>query len=167
MPSAAIATEAVDYILEPSAMPEVIENYVLHQREEEAGIRENENMIVTIVDFIKERLPLDFSDYKLNTLLRRTKRRAASANLNSLEDYYNFLRANPPEVSALAKDFLISVTAFFRDREAFDIIGNSILPDLLAKLEPGEELKLWIAGCATGEEVYSWRSWSRKTDRAL
>lgn len=155
MPSAAIATEAVDYILEPSAMPEVIENYVLHQREEEAGIRENENMIVTIVDFIKERLPLDFSDYKLTTLLRRTKRRAASANLNSLEDYYNFLRANPPEVSALAKDFLISVTAFFRDREAFDIIGNSILPDLLAKLEPGEELKLWIAGCATGEEVYS------------
>ncbi|MBO9154980.1 chemotaxis protein CheB [Chitinophaga sp. GCM10012297] len=155
MPSNAIVTGTVDYILEPSAMPEAIENYVQHQREEEAGIQDNENMIIPIVDYIKEQLPLDFSNYKLTTLLRRTKRRAASANFDTLENYYNFLRTNPAEVATLAKDFLISVTAFFRDREAFDIIGKDIVPDLLSKLEPGEELKLWIAGCATGEEVYS------------
>ncbi|PUZ29358.1 hypothetical protein DCC81_07850 [Chitinophaga parva] len=155
MPSNTIATGTVDYILEPSAMPKAIENYVLRQREEEAGIQDNENMIISIVDYIKEQLPLDFSDYKLTTLLRRTKRRAASANFDTLGDYYNFLRTNPAEVAALAKDFLISVTGFFRDREAFEIIGKDILPDLLSQLEPGEELKLWIAGCATGEEVYS------------
>jgi len=155
MPSNAIATGMVDFVLEPPAMPEVIEDYVLHQREQEVGIQENENTIVTIIDYIKNQLPLDFSDYKLSTLLRRTKRRAAYANFITLEDYYDFLRTSPAEVVTLAKDFLISVTSFFRDAEAFEIIEKSILPDLLSRLNPGEELKMWIAGCATGEEVYS------------
>ncbi|OMP75279.1 chemotaxis protein CheB [[Flexibacter] sp. ATCC 35208] len=155
MPSSAIATGMVDFVLEPSAMPAVIEDYVEQQLETAAGEQENENTIVSIIDYIKEQLPLDFSDYKLTTLLRRTKRRATSANFTTLEDYLEFLRVNPAEVETLAKDFLISVTSFFRDAEAFDIIEKSILPDLLSNLNPGDELKMWVAGCATGEEVYS------------
>jgi len=155
MPSNAIATGFVDFVLEPSAMPEVIEDYLSHQLDADHSVQGNENTIVSIINFIKEQLPIDFSDYKLTTILRRTKRRAAYSNFISLEDYYEFLRSNPAEVVTLAKDFLISVTSFFRDTEAFEIIENSILPDLLSKLSPGEELKIWIAGCATGEEAYS------------
>lgn len=155
MPSSAIATGMVDFVLEPALMPEAIDDYIMNETEMVVGAREEERTIVTIIDFIKEKLPLDFSDYKLTTLLRRTKRRAAYANFTTLEEYYEFLRASPEEVVALAKDFLISVTSFFRDPEAFEFIEKTVLPDLLAKLAPGEELKVWIAGCATGEEVYS------------
>lgn len=155
MPSSAIATGMVDFVLEPALMPEAIDDYIMNETEMVVGAREEERTIVTIIDFIKEKLPLDFSDYKLTTLLRRTKRRAAYANFTTLEEYYEFLRATPEEVVALAKDFLISVTSFFRDPEAFEFIEKTVLPDLLAKLAPGEELKVWIAGCATGEEVYS------------
>lgn len=155
MPSSAIATGMVDFVLEPASMPEAIDDYIMHETELVVGSLEEERTIVTIIDFIKEKLPLDFSDYKLTTLLRRTKRRAAYANFSTLEEYYEFLRVTPEEVVALAKDFLISVTSFFRDPEAFELIEKTVLPDLLAKLTPGEELKMWIAGCATGEEVYS------------
>jgi two-component system CheB/CheR fusion protein len=155
MPSSAIATGKVDFVLEPALMPEVINDYIIRETELAVGSREDERTIVTIIDFVKEKLPLDFSDYKLTTLLRRTKRRAAYANLATLDEYYEFLRATPEEVTALAKDFMISVTSFFRDPEAFEFIEKNVIPDLLAKLTPGEELKMWIAGCATGEEVYS------------
>lgn len=155
MPSSAIATGMVDFVLEPALMPAVIDDYIMHETELVVGSQEDERTIVTIIDFIKEKLPLDFSDYKLTTLLRRTKRRAAYANFTRLDEYYEFLRTTPEEVEALAKDFLISVTSFFRDPEAFEFIEKNVLPDLLSKLIPGDELKMWIAGCATGEEVYS------------
>lgn len=108
-----------------------------------------------IIELIKESSPLDFSDYKRSTILRRTKRRAISNNFTSLEAYLNFLKTTPEEIDTLAKEFLISVTSFFRDKEAFSAIQNDVLPDLLAKLTSGEELKIWVAGCATGEEAYS------------
>lgn len=155
MPSGAIATGCVDFVLEPVGMPEIIENYIINQTQIIASSQEEEKILISIIDFIKEKLPLDFSDYKLSTLLRRTKRRAASSNFARLEDYHEHLRRAPDELIQLAKDFLISVTSFFRDPEAFEYIEKNILPDLLAKLAPGEELKMWIAGCATGEEVYS------------
>jgi two-component system CheB/CheR fusion protein len=155
MPASAIATGMVDFILEPASMPDVIDDYIIHKTELIVGSQEDERTLVTIVEFIKEKLPLDFSDYKLTTLLRRTKRRAAYANFTTLGEYYEFLKVAPDEVVALAKDFLISVTSFFRDPEAFEFIEKNVLPDLLTRLKPGEELKMWIAGCATGEEVYS------------
>lgn len=98
---------------------------------------------------------LDFTDYKLPTILRRTKRRASFGNFTTLGNYLDFLKVTPKEVEALTKEFLISVTSFFRDKEAFDFIQKKVLPDILEKLAPGEELKIWVAGCATGEEAYS------------
>jgi len=155
MPASAIATGMVDFVLEPELMPDAIEDYVQYAGELVAEDDADDKHITAIIDFIKEKLPLDFSDYKLTTLLRRTKRRAGYNNFDTLEKYLAFLKKTPEEVEALAKDFLISVTSFFRDSEAFAIIENKILPDLLAKLTPGEELKLWVAGCATGEEAYT------------
>jgi two-component system CheB/CheR fusion protein len=117
--------------------------------------KNDDETIGKIIELIKEKSPLDFSDYKQATILRRTKRRAAQLNFTSLTFYLEFLKQDSAEAETLARDFLISVTSFFRDKEAFEFIKTDILPGLINKLVPGEELKLWVAGCATGEEVYS------------
>ncbi len=155
MPSHAIATGLVDFILEPELMPGAIEDYVKYGSELIYDNTDDEKNITAIINLIKEKSPLDFSDYKQTTILRRTKRKASYGNFTSLAGYLEFLKTSPEEVEALAKDFLISVTSFFRDKEAFDFIQKNILPDILARLTPGDELKMWVAGCATGEEVYS------------
>ncbi len=155
MPSNAIATGLVDFILEPGLMPQAIEDYVKHEGELVAVDQDDEKNLAIIVDIIKKQLPLDFSEYKQTTILRRIKRRAGYNDIIKLEKYVDFLKANPEEVKTLAQDFLISVTAFFRDKEAFDYIEKRVLPDILKNLNPDEELKLWVAGCATGEEAYS------------
>lgn len=155
MPSHAIATGLVDFVLEPELMPNAIEDYIKYGAELIYDNDGDDKNLRAIIELIKEKSPLDFSDYKPTTILRRTKRRAAQHNFMTLGNYLEFLKATPEEVDALAKDFLISVTSFFRDKEAFDFIQKSVLPGILQKLTPGEELKMWVAGCATGEEVYS------------
>ncbi|MDB5112272.1 MAG: yycG 1 [Mucilaginibacter sp.] len=155
MPSHAIATGLVDFVLEPALMPDAIEDYVKNEGELVADHHDDEKNLAAIIDLIKERSPLDFTDYKQPTILRRTKRRASYGNFTTLASYLTFLKVAPEEVEALAKEFLISVTSFFRDAAAFDFIQTDVLPHILERLTPGEELKMWIAGCATGEEVYS------------
>nr|MBA2563691.1 PAS domain-containing protein [Chitinophagaceae bacterium] len=158
MPANAIATGVVDYILEPELMPGVIEYYVkndgalLPHALESNG---EEKIIVAIINLIKDRLPLDFSDYKQTTILRRIKRRAANQNFINLETYLAFLKSNNDEVEALAKDFLISVTSFFRDKEAFRYIQKHVIPKIIKQHKTGEDIKVWVPGCATGEEAYS------------
>ncbi|MFD3004025.1 chemotaxis protein CheB, partial [Pontibacter toksunensis] len=155
MPVNAIATGIVDYILEPAQIPAIILDYT----QQEAGLTAENTTdlknLDAIVALIKENSPLDFSDYKQTTILRRTERRAKYNNINDLGNYLYFLKANPSEIESLAQEFLISVTAFFRDKEAFNNIQENIIPNLLANLAPGEELRMWVAGCATGEEAYS------------
>ncbi|MCO5951198.1 CheR family methyltransferase, partial [Mucilaginibacter flavidus] len=155
MPSNAIATGMVDFILEPELMPGAIEDYVKHELELIPDTADDQKNLEAIIHLINEQLPLDFSDYKQTTILRRIKRRAGYNNFTRLENYIDFLKATPVEIAALAKDFLISVTSFFRDKEAFNFIEQKVLPGILEKLAPEEELKLWVAGCATGEEAYS------------
>ncbi|MEO9210167.1 MAG: CheR family methyltransferase, partial [Ginsengibacter sp.] len=155
MPANAIATGLVDFVAEPSAMPDIIENYVKHSGQITINYENEEKNIKSIIDLIKEQLPLDFSDYKPTTILRRIKRRAVENNFVLLENYYEFLKETPLELEALANDFLISVTSFFRDKEAFDFIEKKVIPEILESLAPDEELKLWVAGCATGEEAFS------------
>ncbi|MDR3697829.1 chemotaxis protein CheB [Mucilaginibacter sp.] len=155
MPSHAIATGLVDFVLEPALMPDAIEDYIKHEGELVTDHHDDEKSLEAIIELIKERSPHDFSDYKLATILRRTKRRASYGNFTTLENYLNYLKVTPEEVTALAREFLISVTSFFRDKEAFDVLQTQVLPDILKNLSPDEELKMWIAGCATGEEAYS------------
>lgn len=155
MPSHAINTGMVDFVLEPELMPKAIEDFVKYTGKSEIESQEDEKSLIAIINLIKEKMPLDFSDYKQSTILRRTNRRASYGNFTSLDKYLHHLKVTPEEVEALAQDFLISVTSFFRDEGAFDYIKTKVLPDILKNLSPGEELKLWMAGCATGEEVYS------------
>jgi two-component system CheB/CheR fusion protein len=155
MPAHAIATGMVDFILEPKLMPAAIEAYVDKEGKLPAESPEDQLIIQEIIQLIEQTSPHDFSGYKQTTILRRTKKRAAQENFDSLKIYFEFLKENPEEVIALGKEFLISVTAFFRDPEAFEHIQTIIIPEILSKLEPEEELKIWVAGCATGEEAYS------------
>ena len=155
MPAHAIATGMVDYILEPEQMPAAIEAYVEKERKHLADSPEDQLIILAIIKLIEQNSPHDFSGYKHTTILRRTKKKASQENFDSLPAYFEFLKENPDEVIALGKEFLISVTSFFRDPEAFDFIQKKVIPELLGKLEPEEELKIWVAGCATGEEAYS------------
>ena len=155
MPAHAIATGMVDYVLEPELMPGAIKSYVKSEEEFLTQSDDDDKTIAAIVDLINQKTPLDFSDYKHSTILRRTKRRAANGSFASLKAYYEYLKQTPQELTELSKEFLISVTSFFRDQEAFDFLNVNIIPDLLKKLPPGEELKIWVAGCATGEEVYT------------
>ncbi|WP_291088660.1 chemotaxis protein CheB [Flavobacterium sp. BFFFF1] len=155
MPAHAIATDMVDFILEPEFMPRTIESYVKHNSTIQDDKIHDEKITALIVDYIREKLPFDFSDYKTTTIIRRTKRRAASLNIYQLEDYLERLKASPAEVQLLAKDFLISVTEFFRDPDAFEAVKNTVFPQIIQSLPPHEEIKIWVAGCATGEEAYS------------
>lgn len=158
MPMAAIATHCVDRILSPEAMPQVIEEYVkdgvLELLTDQASEQISEKELEQIFNLIKERLPLDFSDYKRPTIIRRIKRRMAHHNLATVSKYYHFLKDNNEEISLLANDFLISVTSFFRDTEAFKIVEDTVIPEIIKKNNT-EVLKIWVAGCATGEEAYS------------
>jgi two-component system CheB/CheR fusion protein len=95
----------------------------------------------------------DFSKYKRSTMLRRIVRRMQVTHTEDLQGYYSALRDNLDEAHALISDLLISVTSFFRDRESFEHLQRSVLPQLF-KNEP-ESIRVWVAGCATGEEAYS------------
>lgn len=155
MPANAIATGMVDYILEPEAMPAVIEDYVKRELDLLATDIQDEEHLEEIITLISQQLPLDFSDYKQSTIFRRIKRRAASNNFSKLQGYIDFIKANPTELEVLAKDFLISVTAFFRDTESFEFVETQVIPAIIADLTPQQEIRLWVTGCATGEEAYS------------
>ena len=158
MPQAAIETGCADFILAPSEMPQAIYNYVKNGALDvvtEADQEITEKDLSGIFDLIKTSLPLDFSDYKRPTILRRVKRRMDQRNISQPDKYYEFLKSNPEEIELLANDFLISVTSFFRDPEAFKIIEQTAIPDIIKNKNTGDLLKIWVAGCATGEEAYS------------
>lgn len=158
MPLAAIETDCVDMILSPQAMPQVIEDYVkdgtLELLTDDRSEQISELELAKIFDLIKGNLPLDFSDYKRPTLIRRIKRRMVEHHITKVEKYRDFLTNNTNEITLLANDFLISVTAFFRDPEAFKIIEETVIPSIIDNSD-SETLKLWVAGCATGEEAYT------------
>ncbi|MDX8396599.1 MAG: CheR family methyltransferase, partial [Mariprofundaceae bacterium] len=103
---------------------------------------------------LREKHGVEFTFYKPSTLLRRIERRILVNQLESLDDYVRFLESSTAEVLTLYRELLIGVSNFFRDRKAFDLIENTYLPELIRKREGGE-LRIWVAGCSTGEEAYS------------
>ena len=105
---------------------------------------------------VSDQTNIDFRNYKTSTILRRIGRRMAVTHITSSRDYGEYLRKHPEEVQELVKAFLIGVTGFFRDPEAFNVIRETILPELLERGKAnGRTIRLWSAGCSTGEEAYS------------
>ncbi|MFA5950956.1 MAG: CheR family methyltransferase [Hyphomicrobium sp.] len=120
----------------------------------EQSVSDIEAHLRNILAYVRARTGQDFSHYKRSTVTRRLMRRIQVRGCEDLADYFKFLRDNPEEVDALFSDLLISVTAFFRDRDAFDALARTVLPILLAD-ETNEAIRVWVPGCATGEEAYS------------
>jgi two-component system, chemotaxis family, CheB/CheR fusion protein len=108
-----------------------------------------------LLQHLKEARGFDFTGYKRSSLMRRVTRRMNQVGLGSYSDYLDFLQVHPEEFSALFNTILINVTGFFRDPDAWEFLSTEVLPSLLATKEPNAPLRIWSAGCASGEEAYS------------
>jgi two-component system CheB/CheR fusion protein len=161
MPRHSMATALVDFVLPVAEMPAKIAAYKDQLRtislpsDPEDRTATDEQALVHIFTQMRMRTGHDFSNYKRATVLRRIERRLAVNELPDLTTYAAFLRANPDEARALLKDLLISVTNFFRDPEAFEALARGVVPKLFEGKGAGDQLRVWVAGCATGEEAYS------------
>lgn len=160
MPQNAIDTDAADYILAPEKIPlqllEIQQSYIANYgyTEQEHIPTNDEEILLQIINLIFSRTGNDFRHYKQPTIRRRIARRMVIAERNTIEDYYNFLRNNKDEQDLLFNDFLIHVTYFFRDQEAFESLSTTVFPSLI-KNTNNNNLRIWVAGCSTGEEAYS------------
>ncbi len=109
----------------------------------------------SFLESLREQSGIDFGSYKLPTIMRRLQRRIAATGTENLANYIRFLQRNPDEYQRLVNSFLIKVTEFFRDPELFTYLRDEMLPQLMREAGPSRELRIWSAGCATGEEAYS------------
>jgi PAS domain S-box-containing protein len=161
MPRNSISTDLVDAVLPVAEIPGRIMAYKKNMDavripvEVESRPEEQQNALREIFTQLRVRTGHDFSNYKRPTLLRRIERRITVRNLPDLVSYANFLQDHPEETNALLKDLLISVTNFFRDKKAFATLETDILPIIIKNKSAEEQVRIWVAGCATGEEAYS------------
>ena len=157
MPQSAISAEVVDLIDYPEKMPEKIISYLfrgsfLNLPGTEPNTR---NSLQEIVDLLSQHTGNSFTDYKINTVLRRIERRMSLYQITTMEAYVPYLRDNPAEIDLLFKEMLIGVTSFFRDQKVWEYLKMVALPQLLAENPDGRAFKAWIPACSTGEEAYS------------
>ncbi|WP_373549464.1 CheR family methyltransferase [Haliscomenobacter sp.] len=163
MPQSAIAEGIVDFILSPPEMARELNWMGKHPLVKRTPIKstpedaiENSNPdLKRILQLIHKTKSVDFSHYKMSTIKRRMLRRMLIHKVDTLPYYAELLAKKPEEIDLLYQDLLINVTDFFRDTEAFQLLESTILPRLLSSKKQGETLRIWVAACATGEEVYS------------
>ncbi|RFZ86982.1 response regulator [Shinella sp. WSJ-2] len=155
MPKSAIDSGMAEHVMPLAAIAQA-----LHRPPSataDAGPLSKQAIVDRILTILRVSAGKDFALYKQGTLHRRLERRMAMAGIASSDTarYLSFLEENPLELSQLAADILINVTNFFRDPEVFERLRTKIVPDLVANHPPGRTLRLWVAGCSTGEEAYS------------
>jgi two-component system CheB/CheR fusion protein len=159
MPRSAIKTGAVDLVLPVAAIAETLTNYsqqgYLGLARNSAALRGMQDRLAEIVELVRTRTSHSFALYKEATLLRRIERRMAITAIEDAECYVEVLRRDTGELELLAKDLLINVTSFFRDVAAFGALAENIVPELVRNHAHERPLRIWIAGCSTGEETYS------------
>ncbi|MCE6995455.1 PAS domain S-box protein [Saccharothrix sp. S26] len=105
--------------------------------------------------YLKESRGFDFTGYKRTSLARRVRRRMAQVGIDAYSEYVDHLQVDPEEFNALFNTILINVTGFFRDPEAWDVLRSDLVPALLAERSPEDQIRIWSAGCASGEEAYT------------
>jgi len=162
MPNTAVATGNVDFILPPEKIAEELANYsrspLLSSTISLAKVEESPepgDALATIFALLKSTTGVDFSHYKPTTIARRIQRRMVLYKLESLDDYAEHLRQNSAEVKALYEEILIHVTSFFRDLEVFEKLKELVFPTITQNKSANAPIRIWVAGCSTGEEVYS------------
>ncbi len=155
MPRNAMATGLVDHVVPVAAMPEIIR----HRRRPDttAAVGIKHDGLESVIDLLRAHTPYDFTLYKQGTLRRRIDRRMSMLDIavDGLPEYLELLRRDAAERDNLAKDMLINVTEFFRDPKVFELLAVTVIPGLIRGRAADNHLRLWVAGCSTGEETYS------------
>ena len=159
MPSSAIKTGLVDYILPPEEMPAHLINFTKQKVKGvllDTALTDGKipDAFQKIFILLRTRTGHDFSLYKQNTLFRRVERRMSIAQLDNLPNYIRMLQENPEEIESLFKELLIGVTNFFRDPEAFEKL-KELFNDIVKTKPENSRIRIWVPGCSTGEEAYS------------
>ena len=159
MPKSAINTGLVDFVLTPEQIAVEILNFsnypsVVHD-DEDGRLFSSEEMLMRIYTILRKNAKIDFSHYKRNTILRRIERRMVVTHKEKLSDYIEMLEENNEEAKLLGKEILIGVTNFFRDAAYFEKLKRTAIMNILLRSEQSEEIRVWSAGCSTGEEAYS------------
>ena len=152
MPGAAIETGVVDAVLGAEALARALAD---HASIGDAPDGDEARAIEGIITLLNERLGVDFDEYKRSTIFRRVLRRSSMSNAGGIDSYMKLLERDSAELTALHFDLLIGVTTFFRDSEWFGALAKEIDTIVMNSIDPARELRVWIAGCATGEEAYS------------
>ena len=161
MPRSALMTGFVDITLPVKALAERLVEYqrsagrIRFARPEEALANGETKTLKKILVQLHSGTGHNFEHYKRPTVLRRLSRRMQVNQVEDLSQYLNLLRAHPTEVQALFRDLIISVTRFFRDPEAFTALEHNVIPKLFADKGRNDQVRVWVPGCATGEEAYS------------
>ncbi len=157
MPRSAIATGVADFVLPvrdlAARLVELIRIKRTAKQPEEPEL--DEELLRRVLAHLRVRTGHDFSKYKRSTVLRRIARRMQVTRTDNLREYYDALRERNDEAQALLGDLLISVTTFFRDHDAFETLRTQVVPELLVGRDPSTTIRVWVSGCATGEEAYS------------
>ena len=157
MPKAAIATGHADFVLPARELALQFAKLLESRKEtvEQVPNEELDDLLGNILGHLRAKTGHDFSGYKRASLLRRIDRRVQVVRSQNLREYFDYLRDNPDEAQNLFADLLISVTRFFRDRKAFEQLEKIVIPAILDRKDAGDTVRIWVPGCATGEEAYS------------
>jgi two-component system CheB/CheR fusion protein len=159
MPTNALETGLVDYVLPPEEMGQQLVRYVEHafgpdEKRVSIPAVEPDTALQKIFILLRNEVGHDFSHYRQSSIRRRVERRMAVNQIRELDAYVRYLRENAEEIRQLFRELLISVTDFFRDPEAFEALEEQVIPRLVE--EPiNDGVRVWVPGCATGEEAYS------------
>ena len=162
MPKSAIADGMVDMVLSPKAIAHELARLgkqkeiirLAMQDTEEAKSRVDEDLIA-IIHLLRKSTGVDFTHYKSNTIRRRIVRRMLLYKLESMKDYFLYMKQHITEVNSLFHDLLINVTSFFRDPDTMEYLKKVMIPRLLKSKSVNENLRIWVPACSTGEEAYS------------
>jgi two-component system CheB/CheR fusion protein len=162
MPRSAIKSGAVDFVLPADQIvPKLVSinlpfpvDYTVNDREKNEP-EQDEEVFRQLLTVLRIRKGVDFTNYKQSTIKRRIVRCMALSKFDKPQNYLAFLRESKSEQDALYNDLLISVTSFFRDPKSFDFLCHTVFPAVLNQKAGNEPLRIWVAGCATGEEAYS------------
>lgn len=161
MPRAAVIDGNVNHVLRPRDIASELERIAQHPYTKAGEAPASPppapeaDPVVDIINLLRQRTGVDFTHYKQTTIRRRIFRRMALRNLQDPQQYFAVLRTDGAEVHNLFQDFLIRVTQFFRDPEAFESLKEKVFPALINGRPSGSVVRVWVAGCSTGEEVYS------------
>jgi two-component system CheB/CheR fusion protein len=156
MPNSAITSGNADHIAAPKKMYLELESFLSKRAEPELNEDNFDNVVLNeLFQLVSASSGQDFDLYKTPTILRRIARRMNVVEVADLKAYVEFLKENDKEIKLLAKDFLINVTKFFRDKPAFEIMAKDIIPEIISHKKDGDLFKIWVCACSTGEEAYT------------